>query len=284
MDDLVAEIHPRAHPLPDREQFMARIGHRFNDCELLELALRHRSSRTDTDRRSNERLEFLGDTVLQLVVTDWLYQSHPDEPEGRLSLRRTQVVATGPLAAASRRVGLDAQLQLSSSEDASGGRAKTSILADALEALIGAVYLDAGVDQAAAVVRTVLDHELANAGSDLVTSDPKNELQQRCVSRIHEAPVYTHTTHGPAHDRTFSASVHIAGQLVGTGQGRTRKQAEQAAAAAALTRRPRPRTEPFPVMTVPPPGPMLRRSTRPGPWDVHQPQELQDGPHRLDTA
>ena len=218
-----------------RAALCARLGYRFTDPALLELALSHRSARTDSDRRSNERLEFLGDAVLQLVVTDALYHARPTDTEGELAPRRVRVVAATALAAAAGRIRLGAELRLSPAEDSAGGREKASILADALEAIIGAAYLDGGLAAAGAVVRTVLSHELARSADDEVPVDDKSRLQQICLIRANEVPVYGHTATGPDHDRTFSATVSVAGRVVGRGTGRSRKAAELAAAAMALS-------------------------------------------------
>ena len=204
------------------------------DPELAELALTHRSYAYEHGGLpTNERLEFLGDSVLGLVVTDALYAAHPDLPEGQLAKLRAGVVSTRALAEVARRVDLGRWVRLGRGEQATGGADKSSILADTLEALLGAVYLDRGLAGAALVVRTVLGPELAGAAADDAGRDWKTSLQELTAAGGAGAPEYRTDETGPPHDRRFTAEALVAGEVLGQGAGRTKKEAEQQAAAQA---------------------------------------------------
>jgi len=214
-----------------------RLGHDFAAPDLLEAALRHRSWCGENGAvASNERLEFLGDAVLQLAVTERLYAADPPLPEGVLAQRRAALVNTRILADAARRVELGTTLRLGRGEAATGGEDKDSILADAAEAVIGAVHLDAGFGAACDVIFRLLadDLERVEAGRD--AGDPKSRLQERAAHELGFVPEYDVTGAGPDHAREFEATVSLGGDTWGSGGGRTKKEAEQAAAAAALQR------------------------------------------------
>lgn len=213
------------------EALARRLGHTFADPGLLEEALTHRSWCAEhPGTASNERLEFLGDAVLGLVIADHLFQVERGMPEGELAMARAAVVSAEALAQAAVRFELGEAIRLGKGEDATGGRAKRSILADALEAVIGAVYLDAGLDAAAALVLRLLDERLAGAVADPGETDHKTRLQEASAQRFGQVPRYDVSGTGPDHAREFTAVVRISGQERGRGVGRTKKEAEQAAA------------------------------------------------------
>jgi ribonuclease-3 len=204
---------------------------------LLGLALTHRSFAYENGGLpTNERLEFLGDSVLGLVVTDELYRSQPDLPEGQLAKLRASVVNMTSLAGVARRLGdggVGPYLLLGRGEEATGGREKDSILADALEALIGAIHLGCGLDIASAIVHRLFDPLLVEAATRGAGLDWKTSLQELGAVRGLGAPSYRVEDDGPDHAKTFAAAVLLAGTVYGRGSGRTKKAAEQEAAEAA---------------------------------------------------
>ena len=215
----------------------SRIGHVFDDPDLLELALRHRSWCSENGGvESNERLEFLGDAVLGLVVTDRLYRSTPDEPEGVLARRRSELVNSRVLAQLAVDVGLGEAIKLGRGEEATGGRAKASILADAMEALFGAIYLDAGIGTVGIVVLTLLAPHIEHVSSGGPGTDYKSRLQEIAAHEFDAVPSYRIEETGPDHDKWFDAVVSVGETIRGQGGGRSKKQAEQAAAAEAFGR------------------------------------------------
>ena len=179
---------------------------------------------------SNERLEFLGDAVLGLVVADLAYRHHGELPEGKLTDLRKSVVNASALAEVALEIGLGAYLRLGKGEDAAGGRLKPSILSDAFEAVLGAVYLDGGNEQAFALVERLFTERMAVAAQRLDRLDYKTVLQERTARQHDTAPVYVISDTGPDHDKRFFATVIVQGVAVGTGEGRSKKTAEQAAA------------------------------------------------------
>jgi ribonuclease III len=212
-----------------------RLGHRFADGRLLHEALTHRSYVNETsvpDVRDNERLEFLGDAVIDLVVSEELMRRYPRAREGRLSKVRASLVSEPGLAKLAELIGLGEALRLGRGEELSGGRSKASILADTFEALIAALYLDAGIDR----VRAVLLACLAIPAEDEVDrADPKTDLQQRIQAERHLTPTYRLLEErGPDHDKTFVVEIVVGAEALATGEGRTKKEAEQRAAAKVL--------------------------------------------------
>ena len=179
---------------------------------------------------SNERLEFLGDAVLGLIVTAYVYREYPLLPEGHLAQVRASVVNSAALAQAAEELGLGEYLLLGKGEDASSGREKPTILADALEAVIGAVYLDGGWQAAEALVLSVLGDRITEAAAGPGSSDYKTRLQELAARRFEDLPRYDVAGEGPDHAKSFTATVSLRGRLLGTGLGRSKKQAEQAAA------------------------------------------------------
>jgi ribonuclease-3 len=204
------------------------------DAELLTLALTHRSYAYENGGLPpNERLEFLGDAVLGLVVTDHLYRTHPDLAEGQLAKLRASVVNMHALAGVARGLGdggLGAHLLLGKGEELTGGRDKASILADGMEAVIGAVYLRHGIDTARKLVHRLFDALLAEAPLRGAGLDWKTSLQELTASAGLGVPEYRVQESGPDHRKEFSATVVVNGEEYGTGDGRTKKEAEQKAA------------------------------------------------------
>ncbi len=204
------------------------------DLALLRRALTHRSYAYESGGvPHNERLEFLGDSVLGLVVTDTLYSAHPDLPEGQLAKLRAAVVNMRALADVARTVGLGDFLFLGRGEESTGGRGKDSILADTMEAVIGSVYVSAGLAPAAALVHALLDPLIAEAAGMGAGLDWKTSLQELCSQQSLGTPEYRVADDGPEHAKTFFAEVIVDGRTFGNGTGRTKKDAEQQAAAQA---------------------------------------------------
>ncbi len=200
-------------------------------------SLSHRSWCAETPGSgSNERLEFLGDAVLGLVVTNHLFRTYPNLPEGELAKMRASVVNSALLAEVATGLDVGDALLLGKGEGQSGGREKPSILADAMEALIGAMYLDCGLDAAAALVMRLLGERIEEAAEGPGGQDYKTRLQELCARRFDVLPRYQVTDEGPDHAKLFDALVLVSGQVRGTGHGRSKKQAEQAAARVAWQR------------------------------------------------
>ena len=212
----------------------AILGHQFSDITLLNTALVHRSWHAEHGGDvTNERLEFLGDAVLGWVVADIAYHRLSDDPEGKLTDLRRSVVNMQALATLARQLGIGRFILLGRGETAAGGGDKTSILADAFEAIIGAVYLDAGSKSAFDFVERFLRPSIEVAIPHLEMFDTKTRLQELCARTSRQAPVYQTDGEGPDHERVFTARVLINGREWGSGVGRTKKAAEQLAAAAA---------------------------------------------------
>jgi ribonuclease III len=210
------------------------LGYEFKDSSLLSLALTHRSvSSDDSTRANNERLEFLGDAVLQLVVTDYLYANFPNLAEGKLAKIRAAVVSGPALADVARSMDLGRHVELTIAEDRTGGREKDSILADTVEAVIGAVYIDGGLEGATTVVsrlwRDLMDDRARRPG----LKDYKTRLQE-VLAKDGRLPEYTTDGSGPDHARVFVARVSVDDQQLGEGSGRSKKEAEQGAAQKAI--------------------------------------------------
>ncbi len=219
---------------PRADDQAGRLGVRLHDLALLERALVHRSWAFEQQVPSNERLEFLGDAVLDVVVTDELFHLRPDHTEGRLAELRAAAVSEGSLAGVARGLGLGEFLYLGVGESESGGADKASLLADALEAVIGAVYLDAGYAVAYDLVQRLFAPRLADLLARASVTDPKTALQEHTEATVGELPRYATTGSGPDHRRTFVATVEVAGHCHGRGSGPTKKAAERAAAIQAL--------------------------------------------------
>ena len=212
-----------------------RLGYQFKDRALLENALTHSSyanEHRDEGLSSNERLEFLGDSVLGMVVADHLFREHPEMPEGELTRTRAALVCEGSLVEVARALELGKYLRLGKGEDAGGGRERPSILADATEAVLAAMYLDGGIAQARRAIRVlILGHEEEMSAS----RDYKTALQELVQRESGRTLVYRLVGEaGPDHAKRFSVEVELDGVTVGAGEGRTKKAAEQNAAKAAI--------------------------------------------------
>lgn len=226
----------RAARLASLEQ---RLGRRFADRALLAQALTHSSwahENTGAPQRDYERLEFLGDALLGLVVAERLFRDDPAASEGDLTRRKQGVVSMPALAIAARRLDLGAYLLIGRGEETSGGRERDSLLADAFEAVLGAIYLDGGIRAGRAFVKRSLgSFKGASSRSDPAGRDAKTELQERWQARSRLTPCYRIVaTEGPAHAREFTVEVVAGDRVLATGHGRNRKAAEQEAAASAL--------------------------------------------------
>lgn len=226
------------------------LGHRFRRREWLELALTHSSRRPELragkareDRggeahQDNEKLEFLGDAILGALVSEYLVMAFPDWSEGQLSKSRAKLVRAAALHAAACRLGLGQYLRLGRGEEKTGGREKPAVLADAYEAIVAAIYLDAGLDAARSFVRrTLLEQAVAAEAHRLGHADHKSGLQEFLQGRgLPPAEYRVVSESGPDHRKTFVVEVRVAGQAVASGTGKSKKEAEQAAARLALER------------------------------------------------
>ena len=210
------------------------VGYTFKDASLLKQALSHKSHASESGSGVyNERLEFLGDSVLAAVVAHALYSEYPDEPEGNLSKKKSLLVSRPSLAAWGEELDLGAHLLLGVGEESTGGRTRQSLLANAVEALIGAIYLDGGYEPAAKFVRAWWSTKHA----DLLETDHKSRLQEILQKRYKSPPAYELTSStGPDHDKVFQVLVRIGETELGRGGGKSKKEAEQAAARDALTK------------------------------------------------
>ncbi len=203
----------------------------LDDPGLLDRALTHRSWAFENGGvEPNERLEFLGDAVLGLVVTDEIFHAHPDEQEGRLAKVRSAAVKTESLATMARALGLGRFVKLGRGEAASGGADKDSILADTLEAVLGAVYVDQGFATSYDLIQRLFGEVLADLAERGAALDYKTSLQELSAARFEVLPKYVVTDTGPDHHKAFTASVSVADETIGHGEGRNKKQAEQRAA------------------------------------------------------
>jgi ribonuclease III len=207
------------------------LGVRFRDAALREAALTHRSYAFEQARGvNNERLEFLGDSVLGLVVTDLAFRTYPDLPEGQLAKLRAAIVNMQALADVARSLGIGELILLGKGEEQSGGHDKASILADALEAIFGAVYLDAGLDVARELIERLFRPRMEAYARGEGDRDFKTLLQELVSQRQQTLPSYDVKERGPDHQKEFTAVVTVGGERLGSGTGRTKKEAEQQAA------------------------------------------------------
>jgi len=215
-----------------------RLGWHFADISLLDNALTHRSFINETDDldcRDNERLEFLGDAVLELTVSNMLIRKYPDHAEGQLSKLRASVVNEQPLAQLARRFGIGEYLLLGKGEEASGGRTKSSLLANAFESIVAAMFLDGGFDRTAAFIEGLFEPLIAGENISAVYRDYKTAAQERTQVLFHAMPRYMLiSATGPDHDKRFETSLLIGERVIATGTGRSKKEAEQQAAQMAL--------------------------------------------------
>ena len=229
-------------PATSIEAVQRLLGYRFHQPRLLEEALNHKSysnERRSKDRTQNERLEFLGDAVLSLVMSEYLAAEFPGSNEGGLSKLKAHLVSEASLAKAARRMKLGRLLRLGKGEELSKGREKHSLLADALEALIAAIYLDGGLEASRKFTLQVLEEELLATRAEQARpgmEDYKTQLQEVCQKRYESLPQYeTVRESGPDHEKVFEVELTIQGVMRGIGRGRSKKEAEQMAAKEALT-------------------------------------------------
>ncbi len=219
------------------QNFERKINYRFNDYELLKLALTHSSYGNEVyhDKlHNNERLEFLGDAVLELTVSRFLFNSYPDLPEGELTKLRASIVCEPTLAMCAREIELDKMIFLGKGEELTGGRFRDSIISDAMEALLGAVYKDGGIECATGFVEKFILNDIDNKK---LFVDSKSVLQERIQAVYKEGPVYNLVDEkGPDHCKEFYVEVLLEDKVIGKGKGRTKKAAEQQAAYDAIIR------------------------------------------------
>lgn len=223
------------------EEFERKMEYTFQDKSLLVLALTHSSYANELKKGSNEnneRLEFLGDAVLDMVVSEYMFRQFPDMPEGELTKLRAAVVCEGSLAELSRKFGLGRCILLGRGEESTGGRSRDSILADGFEAVIGAVCIDGGITAAVSYVERFMIEQIAFTKNNFRSLDCKTHLQEM-IQKISKVPLQYEIVgeEGPDHDKKFVAQVRHDGQVLGEGSGKSKKEAEQNAANNALEHR-----------------------------------------------
>lgn len=219
------------------ENLENRLGHKFKNINLLKNALTHSSYANEVRKgfSSNERLEFLGDSVLSIIVSDYIYKKFPDMPEGELTRLRSSLVCEKALCSFSRELDVGSYLMLGKGEDKGGGRERDSILADAFEAILAAIYLDGGMDCARTFVMDFVLRELKSHKNDDVMKDYKTALQEIIQKNPEESVKYVLVDEkGPDHDKSFTVEVCLNSNVIGKGSGKNKKQAEQMAAKQAL--------------------------------------------------
>jgi ribonuclease-3 len=225
----------------DFKPFEHKIGYTFRDKALLETAFTHRSYLNENRRAGaahNERLEFLGDAVLELVVTEFLFAKYPDKPEGELTAYRAALVNTVSISDAATKLGMNEFLLLSRGEARDTGRARAIILANAFEAVIGALYLDQGYATAKDFIAKQLFHKTEDVVEKRLWQDPKSRLQEIAQEKLGVTPMYELASQsGPDHDKRFVTAVILQGQRAALGEGRSKQESEQDAAQKALTAR-----------------------------------------------
>lgn len=224
--------------MPAVEKLMSALRVQFKDPDLLLSALTHRSyvhEHYQTSLQPNERLEFLGDSVLNFLTAQFLYQTFPQRGEGELTAMRASLVRTGMLARFARQLELGSFLKLGKGEEHSGGRERDNLLADAFEAVIAAIYLDQGMEAADRFLLPYLESEAARIVVHGLQLDDKSRLQERVQSERNQTPRYrTVSAEGPDHNRVFTIEVQAGGDRLGVGVGNSKQAAAQAAARAAL--------------------------------------------------
>jgi ribonuclease-3 len=219
------------------ETLQKTIGITFSDKSILKRSLIHRSylNETSKETESNERLEFLGDAVLELIVSDFLFRNYPNRTEGRLTSFRSSIVNTKTLAFVAKEINLGNYLFLSKGEEAGGGRSNSSLLADTFEALLGAIYLDKGLEAASKLVEKLLLPLLPNIIKTKAYIDYKSKLQSLVQEQMRITPTYrVEKETGPDHDKTFYVKCLAGRQVLGKGSGKSKQEAEQSAAKNAL--------------------------------------------------
>ncbi|MBI4093687.1 ribonuclease III [Candidatus Kaiserbacteria bacterium] len=224
--------------MPEFSSFEQKIEYTFKNRALLEQAFTHRSylnENRELEREHNERLEFLGDAVLELVVTEFLYEKYPAKPEGDLTAYRAALVNTQSISEAGTKLGMNEFLLLSRGESRDTGRARQIILANAFEALIGAIYLDAGYKESQRFIAEQLFHKTDDVVSKRLWQDAKSRLQEIAQGTVGVTPTYELSSQsGPDHDKRFVVAARIGDERIATGEGHSKQEAEQDAAQKAL--------------------------------------------------
>jgi ribonuclease-3 len=225
--------------MPTFSKLIDTLGLQFNDPTLLQNALTHRSyvhEHYRTTLEPNERLEFLGDGVLNMITAQFLYETYPDQPEGQLTAMRAVLVRTATLAAFARQFNLGTYIKLGKGEERSGGREREALLADAFEAVMAAIYLDQGLDAARRFLLPLLETQREVIVEQDMLQDDRSRLQERVQADRNETPRYrTLSAEGPDHSRMFTVEVFAGDEQLGVGVGASKQAASQAAARAALT-------------------------------------------------
>lgn len=218
----------------DIDEFEKRLGYKFKNRELCLTALTHTSYANENKCVSYERLEFLGDAVLQMLTSKYIYKNYPDFPEGKMSRLRANIVCEETLCRIAEKIGIDKAARLGRGEEMTGGRQRPSILADMVEAVLAAVYLDAGIEKAENIIFDAYGHIIEAAAQGKLNTDYKTQLQEKLQAEG-EKPEYAVVDEvGPAHDKTFTTIVSAGGKLLGRGSGKSKQEAQQQAAKAAL--------------------------------------------------
>ncbi len=222
----------------DIKKFEEQMKLKFNDKELLKRSLTHRSflnENREEELKNNERLEFLGDAVLELVISEYLFNEYPDRPEGELTSFRAAVVKTDSLAKISKKLGIGEFLLMSKGEEMTGGRDKEFLLANTFEAIVGALYIDQGYEACKKFLTKHLIPQISTIVKYRLDIDSKTKLQEITQNKFKTTPVYKVTKEkGPDHDKTFTVVAMIRGKIYGEGEGITKQKAEDAAAGQAL--------------------------------------------------
>jgi ribonuclease III len=219
------------------EDLTKKLGIKFNDISLLERALTHRSFLNENKSvdKSNERLEFLGDAVLELIVSDYLFRKYPDRPEGELTSFRSAIVRTESLAEASRELCFGEYLRLAKGEEESCGREKDYILANTFEAILGAIYIDQSYQECKKLVTKILISKIANIVEHRLDIDSKTKIQEMAQAKFNTTPTYVVLQEsGPDHDKEFVVGVKIGKKILARGKGSSKQRAEEAAAQKAI--------------------------------------------------
>ena len=219
------------------DDIQRKIDYRFNNVALLKMAMTHSSYANDHKMKktnSNERLEFLGDAVLELLSSEYLYDTYPDKPEGELTKLRASLVSENPLSGIAKKLGINDCLMLGKGEEITGGRERASITSDAVEALIGAIYLDGGMEPARKFVNKFV---MTNIDEKLLYNDSKSMLQEIVQkNKLGELSYEIVAEKGPAHDKLYEVVCKLDEKIIGNGTGRTKKAAQQEAAFVAISK------------------------------------------------
>ncbi|MGM9550901.1 MAG: ribonuclease III [Clostridia bacterium] len=219
----------------DTELLEKNLGYKFKDKKLLEVAITHTSFANEKHTQSYERLEFLGDAVLQMLTSRYIYVNYPDFPEGKMSKMRANIVCEQTLFEIAKKLGIDKFARLGKGEETSGGRNRPSILADMVEAVLAAVYLDGGIDKAREIIFDAYGHIIEKAAIGELNFDYKTALQEKLQEKGSVKIEYLLIKdEGPAHNKTFTMAVASENKIIGTGVGKTKQEAQQMAAKEAL--------------------------------------------------